>query len=189
MLTILEVLLVIGGVLAAYAGDHLSNPALFNAGILTLGAGFALGGMEAIVTRRIGFWSRSIGSTSYRGLAAVFQGAVFLMVGASVMAYALARFLNVEEAAFSLLRNRPGIIFLGLAVVLLGLGSANVLGAMEARGSLWTVLLSLPYRLGGLVLVVLGLIAMVIGLFELFDPDGFDDFVASIIEALPALPQ
>lgn len=180
----LEIFLVIAGGLAMYGGDHLANLALYNAGIFTVGAGFALDGAVTMVTQSPGFWNKLIWDEAYRGLAAILHGLVFTVLGGGVMIYGLARFLNVGDAAVNLVSGRPGIIFLATSLVLLSLGSAQILSAAQWTGSLGDWLLGVPRGLAGLFLAAFGLVALGIGLFELFDPTAFNDFVNSIVGSL-----
>jgi hypothetical protein len=177
--TRLDWLLTIGGLLLAAGGNRLGNAALTQAGVFLLGGGLALAGLGGVLTGRKPFSQQAAPSHSATGQVALFNGAVLMVIGVGVMAGAVLLLLRGEAGLIALLRQRPGIILVPLGAVLLGKGCAQLLGVLQRGGSAWGRLLSLPYLLAGLIVGLLGLLALVLGLYEMLDPLGFDRMLAS----------
>lgn len=192
-LGIAEIILLVAGILAMLGGDRFANSTLLFAGFGLFGAGFALGGLEAIITRRFGF-ARGYGlrSESYGGLAAMAWGVNFLLVGAWVIVLAGILYSGDEKAIIEHLVRRPGIVLLSAAVFLLGSGVANLIGSAELReGSTGEMLTNLlVYRLlPGLILVVLGLVVAGLAMMEILAPAAFDSMGGGFLEVLYGLPE
>jgi hypothetical protein len=175
----LDWLLAIGGLLVMAGGNRLGNAVLTYAGVFLLGGGLTLAGLMGVLTGRRPFSQQSAADQSPTGQVALFNGGVLMVIGVGVMAGAVLLLLRGEAGLVTLLRHRPGIILVPLGVVLLGKGGAQMLLVLQGGGSAWQRLLSLPYLLAGLIVGLLGLLALVAGLYEMLDPGGFDRILAS----------
>ncbi len=175
----LDWVLTVAGLLLAAGGDRLGNATLTQAGVFLLGGGLALAGLVGILTGRRPFSSQSAADVSHTDQAALFNGGVLMVIGVGLMAGAVLLVQRGQAGLIALLRQRPGIILVPLGAVLLGKGGAQLLLVLQAGGSAWRRLLSLPYLLAGLIVGLLGLVAMVMGVYETLDPSGFDRILAS----------
>lgn len=183
--TRLDWLLTIGGLLLAAGGNRLGNAVLTYAGVFLLGGGLILAGLMGVLTGRRPFSQQSATDELPAGQATLFNGAVLMIIGVCLMAGAVLLLLRGESGLVTLLRQRPGIVLVPLGAVLLGKGGAQLLSMLQGEVSAWQRLLSLPYLLAGLTVALLGLLALVTGLYEMLDPGGFDRMLASNV--LPLL--
>jgi hypothetical protein len=183
----LDWMLTIGGLLLAAGGNRLGNALLTQAGVFLLGSGLTLAGLGGVLSGRKPFSPQPAADGSPAGQVALFNGAVLMVFGVSVMAGAVLLLLRGEAGLIDLLRQRPGLILVPLGVVLLGKGGAQLLVVSQGGGSAWRRLLSLPPLLAGLIVGLLGLLALAMGLYEMLDPDGFDRMLASNLGSLPWL--
>jgi hypothetical protein len=185
--TRLDWLLTIGGLLLVAGGDRLGSSALTQAGVFLLGGGLTLAGLGGVLTGRKPFSQQAATDHSPTGQVALFNGAVLMVFGVSVIAGAVLLLLRGEAGLIALLRMRPGLILVPLGAILLGKGGAQLLFVLQRGGSVRDRLLSLPPLLAGLIVGLLGLLALVMGLYETLDPSGFDRVVAANLGPLPWL--
>jgi uncharacterized membrane protein YidH (DUF202 family) len=179
-----EIGLTVGGLFVVSQGERVSSPALTSLGALLVGIGLLVGGIGTAVTRRRSFWGEVIDDAPYLERAAVSLGLALTMIGATVIAFALARLLGLYDAFLVHLRQHPGGLMFIVGVVLLSLASAMFIGAWALRGSWKRVLASLSYWFIGLLLSLVGAVTLVMGLFEMLLPDRFDALLASILKAI-----
>lgn len=168
------------GILAMIAGRFFDLHKGFELGVFLVGAGIALGGLEGVLTRRMGLRSAEDSYEVYAGTPAVVVGILLLLAGAAIVgaAYLLAE--GQWSATLAYLRNRPAALLLAAAVVLVGFGVLLILNPRGSGGTLWTLFVYVPRALLGVLLVLAGVVAAVLGAWEFLDPRAFEDFVAKL---------
>lgn len=166
-------------------GFSLGWPRLGAMGVAGLGlTGVALG-QFAIRERRLMFIRggsmtlRAYRYFLYEGVAAVPFGLAFAIAGGCALAAAASFLLGAGvDAIRDALLARPSLALIPVGAFLLCNGMGFVIGfrrsAESAGDRLWLELLHLPARLGGAILVALGMAALLIGVFEFLQPDAFD---------------
>jgi hypothetical protein len=187
-ITLVEIILVGLGMLLVWAGFRFDNSLWVNSGVMLVGLGIAAGGVHAMITREIRFRRRHTSDETYRGCAAILMGAAISLAGGGLMLVGLLLFQGVAEAAWHFVLRRPGFLLLFVGAALLAYGSAFILGPQEHQGQTgWGLALSLPQRLGGVILLGLAVAALAVGLFEFLLPSLFDAWLISIIGPIPIL--
>jgi hypothetical protein len=181
------------GLLAAFAGGRFSMPVLLYGGIMSLGFMAIAIGWEAIITQHMVLGSRRRGTRqTYTGLAAILQRIQFNLIGIFFIGLSAMMCLsdqdekNIGREIFLQFVRRPGIPLVGLGMLLLMQAVIELIGSRESKqGSRWIVTLNLFSRLlpGG-ILVVLGLGALGLGVFEIMTPDTFDEMGGGFLEVL-----
>lgn len=166
-------------------GFSLEWPRLAAVGVAGLGVtGVALG-QFAIRERRLMFIrGGSMTPKAYRyfiyeGVAAVPFGLAFAIAGGCAVAAAAAFLLGASvDAIRDAVLARPSLVLIPVGAVLLCNGIGFVIGfrrpAESGGNRLWVEFLHLPSRLGGAILVALGVAALLVGAFELLQPGAFD---------------
>ena len=188
MWTTIQIILVLITILLVLAGEKLSMPILFDAGVVCLGLTSIAIGWEAILTRRIRLgWRRHGGTQTYTGLPAMLQGAQFnliglFLIGASFMMY----FNNGREVALQIVR-RPGLFLIVLGGLCLLQSVISFIGQQGSKDSArWVEItyLLLARLLPGFVLLALGLALVGLGVFEVLAPTAFDKMGGGFLESL-----
>jgi hypothetical protein len=173
----------VAGIVGMIAGDRLQSEALLDGGLALFGAAFLGASMDAFATHRVGF-AASAGATSgyrtYRRGAAICWGIVLGEVGMGIIGLAAIRLLDVQRAAVGLFLERPGVLILGLGVLLVALGGVPLLDPREREGPRAAALLALPLRLLGVLPLLLGLAVFGVGLVEVAAPEVFDAWFAPV---------
>jgi hypothetical protein len=187
-----QIVLFVLGLLLAYGGDKLSIPFFFYSGIACLGVGSMAVGGEAIVTRHIVVGMRRHGDRqTYTGIPAILQGIQFILIGLFLIVIAIAMYLGANGREFFLQMVRhPGWPLLVFGALLLLQAVIVLIGYQEQRsGPQWNVILDLVVvrLLPGGILVLLGLGASGLGLFEILAPNAFDAMGGGFLETLYGL--
>jgi hypothetical protein len=192
MWTTVQIVLGLLGILLVLGGDKLSIPALGYAGIACLGLTSMAMGWEAIFTRHIKFGRRRHGNVqTYTGLAAILHGIQFNLMGLFLIGIAVMTYFNANgRAVFLQMVRRPGLPLIVFGLLLLMQAVITLTGARElSRGPRWIVIMNLLISrlLPGGILVVLGLGALWLGVFEIIAPDTFDEMGGGFLEVLYGL--
>jgi len=182
------------GFLAVFAGDRFSMPVLLYGGIVCFGFLAMAMGWEGILTQQMVTGSRRSGSRqTYTGLPAILQGIQFNLLGIFLIGVSAMMYLNYQNTwreIFLLFVRRPGIPLLGFGVLMLMQAAINLIGSHELRqGERWLVILNLLVSrlLPGGILILLGLGALWLGVFEIIAPDSFDEMGGGFLEVLYGL--
>ena len=180
ILALIEYAAIVIGIVGMIAGKFFDLHKGFELGLFLVGAGIALGGIEGIVTQRMGLRSSEEAHEVYAGPPALIVGILLLLAGAATVgaAYLLAE--GQWSATLAHLRNRPAAPLLAAAVVLVGVGVLLILNPRGSGGTLWTLFVYVPRALLGVLLVLAGVAAAGLGAWEFLDPRAFDDFVAKL---------
>jgi hypothetical protein len=175
------------GLLALVAGVDRDWPRLADAGLLLLAAAGITAGGVTLALRRLVFLARTrrFVLRVWTGPGAVFAGVGLIVVGLMAGAVGVLHWAGTSAAGLkALVVSRPGLLLAPAGAAFSCQGLALLIGFPEARdprgGGLWNALLSVPGRLGGLILLVLGAGALALGSWEILSPAAFDRAVASL---------
>lgn len=168
------------GVIAVIAGQFFALPRGFHLGVFLAGAGIALGGIEALATRRMCFRAAEDAYEAYAGAPAMIVGMMALLVGAAVIAAAYLLADAQWQATVAYLARRPAPVLVAAGLLLTGAGALMMLNPQGRRGLAWTLLVHLPMSLAGFLLVAGGLAGIALGAWEWFEPQAFDRFVGQL---------
>lgn len=186
-------ILVVGVPMAGLAlviiGAEFEASVLIGFGLLVLAAAAIGNGVMQVRTREFMFQPpayRIAVLERWEGPSAVFFGYAFIVAGAWIGAAALAHLGGLDaDALGALLLARPGLVLAPLGLFLLAVGAGYVAGFQDghtpARGALWNCVMSLPNRMGGVILLALGAAAFIVGLFELLEPAHFARSLRALI--------
>jgi len=185
--SIIQIGLTVVAFLLSLAGDKLSIPILLYTGISVFGLAAIAVGMEAMLTRRIVLYRQRNYSETYLGIAAYAQGVQFsfigiFLIGTSIMAY----FDNGSEVFQSLVR-RPWPLLVVVGTYCLMQAVIAIGGSVEQKqGTRWIVALDffVGRLLPGAILIIIGLAALGMGLFEFVLPAQFDALGGGYLEVL-----
>src|SRR5262245_23297284 len=168
----LSYVLLIGGGIAAVAGDKLSLPGVRDGGVVVALLGAAVFGLDMIVTRRAEIATRYSSTTSprfhvFRGVSAVAWGVAFVLFAGALVAFGIAR-LTGSTVAEDVVSDRPGLLLMvaGAIVTAFGVGSAGKAtyrsGRQESPAS------RIGDRISGAVMALFGVLLLGVGLLWLF---------------------
>jgi uncharacterized membrane protein len=187
----LVVLAVVGvaGLLLLIVASRFDLPWLIGPGLLLFAVGTWAAAAHAIVTRYVVERSRETArSVTFQGIAAILIGIVLISLGLAFAAAGIAFVVGQEEALLAFLLARPGAPLLISGIALGAAGAARIFGAREWRGSLKSILAALPERIAGVLLVLVSMLMVMVGAFELIAPSSFDAVVESLLEPLDQAP-
>lgn len=191
MWTTLQIIFGLLGILLAFGGDRLSIPLLTYAGVVCFGLASIAIGWEAIITRHIKFGSRSRGTReTYTGLAAMAQGVQFNLIGLFLIGIAITVYFNTGRGIVLQMVRRPGLALMLFGFVCLLQAVIALSGSLEQKqGPRWIVIMNLGVSrlLPGIILVVIGVGATGLGLFEFVAPNAFDEMGGGFLETLYGL--
>lgn len=180
LIAVIEFAAVFAGVIAMVAGQYFSIPKGFHFGLFMAGAGFALGGLEAVVTRRMCFRASDDAYDAYAGAPAFIVGVMALLVGAGLIATAYLFDGGQWQSTVNYLTRRPAPVLVAAGIPLIGIGTLLMLNPLQRTGVLWTLLVRIPRSLVGLILIAGGLAGVGLGVWEWFEPQAFDAFVRKL---------
>ena len=173
--------------LLAFAGDKLSIPILLYSGIALFGVTAIVIGLEAMLTQRIVLSRQRNYNETYLGLAAYAQGVQFSLIGLFFIGAAIAAYFDNGEAIFMHFVKRPWPILIVIGTYCLMQAVIVIGGSVEQKqGTRWIVMLDffVERLLPGLILIVIGLGALGLGLFEFAAPAQFDALGGGFLEVL-----
>ena len=185
--SIAQIGLTVVAILLAFAGDKLSIPILLYAGISMFGVTSIVVGMEAMITRRIVLYRQRNYSETYLGVAAYAQGVQFGIIGIFLIGASLAAYLDNGRDLFLHLVKRPWSVLVVFGTYCLMQAVIAFGGSLEQRqGTRWVVMLDffVGRLLPGVILIVIGLGALGLGLFEFVAPAKFDALGGGFLEVL-----
>lgn len=180
------------GLVLAFAGDKLSIPFFFYAGIACLGLTSMAIGWEGMITQHMVIGSRRHGNRrTYMGIPAILQGVQFNLIGLFLVVIAIMIYVKADgRAVFLNFVRRPGLPLIVFGGLLLMQAVITLTGSLEEKeGQRWVVILNLLISrlLPGGILVILGLGAIGLGLFEIVAPDTFDAMGGGFLETIYGL--
>jgi hypothetical protein len=170
----------VAGVAASHFGGAVVPKNFFHFGVGLFGIGLALGGLESVLQRRVGFRMAEDGYSDYDGLPALIVGLMTLAIGAAIV---VAAYLLAEgrwPATVEALLRRPGPVLAAAGFLFAGTGALFLVNPGGRSGLVWTVFVRLPKVLIGLVLLVAGFGGIALGAWEFVQPQAFDRFARTM---------
>lgn len=184
LLAFIEYAAVIFGIIGVLASQFFAIPKGVYLGVFVIGAGIALGGLEAVATRRMAFRPSDDAYEVYAGPPALIVGLMALLIGTAIIASAYLLADGLWHSTVSYLTRRPAPVLIAAGLLLIGVGVLMMLNPHGRRGWAWTLLVRVPRSLLGFILVVGGLAGIGLGVWEWFEPVAFDGFVRDLRQHL-----
>jgi hypothetical protein len=185
--SIIQIGLAVVAFLLAFAGDKLSIPIMLYSGIALFGVTSIVIGLEAMLTQRIVLSRQRNYSETYLGLAAYAQGVQFSLIGLFFIVTSIAAYLDNGRDIFLHLVKRPWSVLVVFGTYCLMQAVIAIGGSVEQKeGTRWVVMLDffVGRLLPGAILIVIGLGALGLGLFEFVAPAQFDALGGGFLEVL-----
>ena len=175
LLTFLEYAAIVLGAIAIYAGGHYALAKGVHLGILLIGAGVAVGGIESLYSRRMSLRFSEDAAEGYSGFPALVWGLMLLLAGAALIAYASLLDVGAWPRAERLLKQNPAILYIVAGFFLAGF-SVLLFTDTNANRKLWqTLLLRVPRVIVAVLVLTLGIAAIAGGAWQIADPKGYAD--------------
>jgi hypothetical protein len=181
LVALLQYVALIAGSVGMLAGQFFGLAKFFNLGVFVAGAGFAMGGIDSLVTRRMVFRPSDEAYESYSGLPAIIVGLMVLAVGAAMIGAAYLLDNEQWRSTYSTLMRRPAPLLAVGGLFLIGFGVLMMLNPQGRSSWVWRIFVYFPRSLLGLVVIAAGLAVIGLGAWEWFQPQAARAFV----EALP----
>ena len=182
---LLQYFALFAGALGMLAGQFFGLAKGFNLGVFVAGAGFALGGIDSLVTRRMVFRSSDEVYENYAGLPAIIVGLMVLAVGAAMIGAAYLLDNDQWNSTYSFLMRRPAPLYAVGGLFLLGFGVLMMLNPQGRHGWLWRIFLYFPRVLLGILVVAAGLAVIALAAWDWLEPGAFSRALRRL-SALPA---
>ena len=184
LIAFLEYAAVVIGVVAMIAGQFFALPKAFHLGVFLVGAGMVLGGIEAIVTRRMAFRPSDDAYESYAGAPALIVGLMALVVGAGAIASAYLLDMARWHATVHYLMRRPAPLLAVAGLFLIGIGVLMTLNPQGRHAWVWRILVYAPRIAAGILVIAAGITVTGLGAWEWLEPAAFDVFVTKLPRTL-----
>ncbi|MGD8477992.1 MAG: hypothetical protein PVI98_12640 [Burkholderiales bacterium] len=176
------------GILGVVAGKLFGLPKGVELGIALVGLGFALAGLEAIISRQMSMRFSDYGWDDWMGSPSVIVGIMQLLVGLVTIGSAYALNFGLWTRLLNFLSERPGPLLAGIGLLLLGLGLVIIIVADRYGGKLRFVFVGLPRITFGVLIAVLGIAVVGAGAWEWFHHPSFERFAESAAQDLNLPP-
>src|SRR5512134_477891 len=121
-LALLEYTAIILGAIAVVAANFFLAPKAFHLGLFLIGAGLALGGLEAAISRQWSLRFRADAAEAYAGWPAVVWGMMLLVAGGAFIAAAYLMDAGRWSAVIAHLGRRPGPLLAAAGLLVTGSG-------------------------------------------------------------------
>ena len=173
LLTFVEYAAIFVGAIAIYAGGHYALAKGIHLGILLIGAGLAVGGIESLYSRRMSLRFSEDAAEGYSGFPALVWGTMILLAGAALIAYASLLDVGAWPRAERLLKQNPAIVYIVAGLFLAGF-SVLLFTDTNANRKLWqTLLLRVPRVIVAVGMLTLGIATIAAGAWQFADPKGY----------------
>ena len=173
LLTFLEYAAIMVGAIAIYAGQHYVLVKGVHLGILLIGAGLAVGGIESLYSRRMSLRFSEDAAEGYSGFPALVWGTMLLLVGAALIGWAYLLDIGLWPRAERLVKQNPAIVYIVAGLFLAGF-SVLLFTDTNANRKLWqTLLLRVPRVIVAAIVLVCGIAVIGAGAWQIVDPLGY----------------
>jgi len=173
LLTFLEYAAIMVGAIAIYAGQHYVLVKGVHLGILLIGAGLAVGGIESLYSRRMSLRFSEDAAEGYSGFPALVWGTMLLLVGAALIGWAYLLDIGLWPRAERLVKQNPAIVYIVAGLFLAGF-SVLLFTDTNANRKLWqTLLLRVPRVIVAAIVLVCGIAVIGAGAWQIVDPPGY----------------
>src|SRR3954462_13719732 len=109
LLTFLEYAAIVVGAIAIFAAQHYALAKGVHLGILLIGVGVAVGGMESLYSRRMSMRFSEDAAEGYSGFPALVWGTMLLLPGAALFGWAYLLDVGLWPRAEHFLKQNPAI--------------------------------------------------------------------------------
>ena len=173
LFTFLEYAAIVVGAIAIYAGQHYVLVKGVHLGILLIGAGLAVGGIESLYSRRMSLRFSEDAAEGYSGFPALVWGTMLLLVGAALIGWAYLLDIGLWPRAERLVKQNPAIVYIVAGLFLAGF-SVLLFTDTNANRKLWqTLLLRVPRVIVAAIVLVCGIAVIGAGAWQIVDPPGY----------------
>ncbi len=176
------------GILGIVAGKLVGLPKGVELGIALIGLGFALAGLEAIISRQMSLRFSEYGWDDWMGSPAVIVGLMQLLVGLAVIGSAYALNFGQWPRLVNFVSARPGPLLVGVGLLVLGFGLVVVIMADRYGSKLRFIFVGLPRITLGIATLLLGVALISAGTWEWFHHSSFERFANSTASKLKLPP-
>jgi len=177
LIALLQYVALVIGSIGMLAGQFFGLAKGFNLGVFAAGAGFALGGIDSLVTRRMVFRPSDEAYENYAGTPAVIVGMMVLVIGAGMIAAAYLLDNERWHATVNYLMRRPAPLIAMGGLFVIGIGVLMMLNPQGRSGWVWRILVYFPRWLLGLAVVAVGIAVIALGAWEWLDPQAAHVFI------------
>ena len=179
-LAFFEYLAVFVGIIAVIAGNFFALSKGVYLGIFLIGAGIALGGFEAIWTRRMCFRNSEDKWEAYAGTPAMIVGLMALLIGGAIVASAYLLADGLWHSTLHYLARRPAPVLIAAGLLAIGMGVLMMLNPRGRQGVAWTIFVRIPRGTLGIIVITAGIAGVVLGVWEWLQPLAYDRFTNSL---------
>jgi hypothetical protein len=187
LIAFLQYIALVIGSIGMIAGQYFGLAKGFNLGVFVAGAGFAIGGIDSLVTRRMCFRPSDDVYENYGGTPAVIVGLMVLAVGSGMIGAAYLLDSDQWHSTANYLIRRPAPLLAAGGLFLVGVGVLMMLNPQGRSSWVWRILVYFPRSLVGLVVVAAGLAVVGLGVWEWLEPQGYRAFVKTLPQRLDQL--
>ena len=173
--------LLIAGFFGFWAGTNLGQPRFYSLGLLGVGAGLTISGAEAVADLVSYFDDLKAAGYGLQGAWTFLVAAFQVGIGLAVTAGGLAGTIVGWEGLGKLLADHPGAIVLVVGLAFLGIGMHDLLAVGEPQAKGWKLLARIPFRLVALPAVIIGLLLILVGLFQTVAPAAFHVWTTQLL--------
>lgn len=174
------------GALGIAAARYFALPKGLHLGIFAIGAGVLIGALESLYVRRMSLRASNEAAAAYDGIPAVIWGLMLLLIAGCVIGAAYALDAGRWNAVTAYLNQRPGALYVVSGLLLMGLGALAFVNPHGWRPWWKTLIFRMPRVMLAALLVLVGSIALVCGIWEWLYPRDFQKasrVILSIIES------
>jgi hypothetical protein len=165
------------GIVAMIVGQFFSLRDGHHLGIFLIGAGIALGGLESLFYRQPAFFQSPASREAYMGIPAILWGIVLLILGGTVIASAYLLQDGAWHSTYNALLRQPAPLLGAGGLIAACIGYMLMVNPHGRRGAWWTLLVRIPKWIVGLLLLLGGLAAIGLGVWEFFEPQAYQRFI------------
>lgn len=178
LIALLQYVALLIGSVGMVAGQFFGLAKGFNLGVFVAGAGFAIGGIDSLVTRRMVFRPSDEAYENYAGTPAVIVGLMVLAIGAAMIGAAYLLDNEQWRSTVSYLTRRPAPLIAVGGLFLVGFGVLMMLNPQGRSGWVWRILVYFPRALLGVAVVAAGIGVIALGAWEWLDPRAAHAFIS-----------
>lgn len=180
LIAFLQYAAIVIGSLGMIAGQFFGLSKGFHLGVFVTGAGFALAGIDALVTRRMCFRPSDDVYENYAGTPAVIVGLMVLAVGAALIGTAYLLDNDQWQRTVSALLRRPAPLLGAGGLFLVGIGVLMMLNPLGRSSWAWRIFVYFPRWLLGVLVVAAAIAVIALGAWEWLDPQAAHAFMKAL---------
>lgn len=189
LLSFLEYVALVVGSIGMLAGQFFGIAKGFNLGVFVAGLGFAIAGIDALVTRRMPFRPSDEVYENYANTPAVIVGLMVLVVGAAMIGAAYLLDNDQWHTTYNYLTRRPAPLIAVGGLFLFGIGVLMLLNPQGRSSWAWRILIYFPRFLIGVLVIAAGTALIGLAAWEWLQPAAAHAFMKSLPQKLQQLQQ